>query len=106
MKRAFPSIGTASLALLVAGCVSAEEPGGPEIPPPLPPASAFCDAEAASGVIGELARVDVVDRAKTLSGAETVRVIGPGQPVTQDYRQDRLNIETDAQNRIVNLRCG
>lgn len=104
MKQMRIIAGAASLALL-AGCVSAERQP-PIESPPLPPANAACDAAAASAVVGRLARVEVTEEAQRLSGAETVRVIGPGQPVTQDYRPDRLNLETDAQNVITNVRCG
>ena len=40
------------------------------------------------------------------SGARTVRVIRPGDAVTMDYRQDRLNIELDADGKIVRFNCG
>ncbi len=40
------------------------------------------------------------------TGARGLRVIAPGDAVTMDYRPDRLNIETDAQGKVVRLRCG
>lgn len=35
-----------------------------------------------------------------------VRVIAPGQAVTMDYIDSRLNIETDDDGNVVRLRCG
>lgn len=40
------------------------------------------------------------------SGAAVLRVIRPGQPVTKDYRTDRLNVELDADDTILRLTCG
>jgi hypothetical protein len=34
-----------------------------------------------------------------------VRVIAPGQAVTQDYRENRLNLETDASGNLVRANC-
>ena len=40
------------------------------------------------------------------AGVRELRVIAPGDAVTMDYRPDRLNIETDAEGRVVRLKCG
>jgi hypothetical protein len=40
------------------------------------------------------------------TGARSLRVIAPGDMVTMDYRPNRLNIETDAEGRVVRLKCG
>lgn len=37
---------------------------------------------------------------------QPLRIILPGQMVTQDFNPDRLNIMINAQNMIENLRCG
>lgn len=39
-------------------------------------------------------------------GIETVRVIHPGDAVTQDFREGRLNVELDEDGNIANIRCG
>ena len=65
-----------------------------------------CNAAAAQSVIGELGNVEASETAKAASGAATVRITYPGQPLAQDVDGSRLNLETDDQNRIVNLRCG
>lgn len=39
-------------------------------------------------------------------GVATVRVIRPGEPVTMDYRANRLNVELDDGDGIVRIFCG
>jgi hypothetical protein len=38
--------------------------------------------------------------------APAIRVIAPGQPVTQDYSTSRLNLDVDASGRLVRPWCG
>src|SRR5688500_18386721 len=68
-------------------------------PPPdavAPGASAgTCNAEPVAWAIGREATADVVERARQESGSTTVRVIGPGDVVTMDHREDRLNLDTN-----------
>jgi hypothetical protein len=35
-----------------------------------------------------------------------VRMIRPGQPVTMDFREDRLNVEFDKNGRVARIFCG
>lgn len=44
--------------------------------------------------------------ARDAAGAATVRWLRPGQVVTMEFRDDRLNIELDAANRVIRARCG
>ena len=65
-----------------------------------------CNAGAVQGFVGREARPGVVNRAKRRAGARDVRVTRPGQPVTMDFRSDRLNLEVDHRNNIRSARCG
>ena len=65
-----------------------------------------CNAAAARSVIGQLGTIGSKETAKAASGAERVRITFPGQPLAKDFNGARLNLETDNQNRIVNVRCG
>ena len=40
------------------------------------------------------------------SGARNARVVKPGMAVTMDFRQDRVTVQVDAQNRIERASCG
>lgn len=65
-----------------------------------------CMARAAEVLVGEHYRRHVPTRAKRLSGARVVRVVLPGEMVTQDFREDRLTIRVDHRRTITAVRCG
>ena len=90
----------AVLLLSVVACTTLPPPDAAPLP------SAICDADAASSAIGHAATPNVVERARRESGSADVRVIAPGQPVTMDYRGDRLNINVNERGAIVGLKCG
>jgi hypothetical protein len=102
--RAFSSIaGVCCLSMLIGGCTTT-----PVIPGPIPPGPgpSACNAAAASWAIGERARPGVLERATLDSGARTARVIEPGEVVTMEFSPDRLTIDVDGRNVILNARCG
>lgn len=65
-----------------------------------------CSAEPAEVLVGEHYRRHVPTRAKRLSGSTKVRVIFPGQVMTQDFRSDRINLLVDHRRTITDVRCG
>lgn len=65
-----------------------------------------CDAAAAQWAVGKAADQALVDKAVADSHSSNARVIKPGQAVTMDFREDRLNIEVDAANNVTAVRCG
>ena len=65
-----------------------------------------CDADAVQSLIGQQASEEVVEQARIDAGAETVRTLSPGQVVTMEYRQGRLNVDLDDAGTITGLRCG
>ena len=75
-------------------------------PTPLPGPPQACEPSRAQFAVGRNAGPRVVNQAQRRSGAATVRVIGPNDAVTMDFRPDRLNLETNARGRIVRVRCG
>ncbi len=72
------------------------EPGGNE----------QCDVGAVHTYIGQNYSDALRQVVTAQSGAESARVLEPGQPFTLDYRQERLNIYLDEEGRISDLRCG
>lgn len=68
--------------------------------------SGACQADAARSLVGRQASGDLGAEAMRLSGARALRWIRPGDVMTMDYREDRLNVELDSTNRVQAVRCG
>ena len=75
-------------------------------PTPEPAPSLHCDIAPANGFIGKRAIYSVTEGAREAAGANSVRVLGPGDVATMDYRGDRLNIMVDGERIITRLSCG
>lgn len=71
-----------------------------------PPPPLSCDATAVQGLVGEASSDELVEQARTDAGADSVRVLKPGQAVTLEFNGARLNVEVDEDGRVVSLRCG
>lgn len=84
--------------LLLAGCVpAATQPSG-EV--------SECSALEAQSLVGRQHNEALGKEAMKRTGTNVLRVIRPGQPVTMDYRTDRLNIEIDERERVIRITCG
>jgi hypothetical protein len=68
--------------------------------------SGVCNAANAQFALGRTLTPELENEARLRSGASVVRVIRPGQIITKDYSEQRLNIEIDAGERVVRVRCG
>ncbi|NTE89909.1 I78 family peptidase inhibitor [Agrobacterium rubi] len=67
--------------------------------------SGRCDPVAARALVGKPKPTD--EEAKQRTGATIVRQIAPGQPVTHDYRDNRVTLETAlTSGRVVGGTCG
>ncbi|TNJ32686.1 I78 family peptidase inhibitor [Arenimonas terrae] len=105
-------------ALLLSACATpaseadAGAAAGPETPvttpaSPAPEAPAMtCSADKVQWTLGQVADEALVAKARIQSGAERMRVIKPGMAVTMDYREDRLNLDVDADNKVTRAHCG
>lgn len=78
----------------------------PTSPPEAPGLEGRCVTEPLAAMVGRAATPRLVARAKARAGASLVRVIRPGQAVTMDFRQGRLNVMVDAQNKVERFTCG
>jgi len=96
----------AGVMLMTIGCAPVPPPdGGDDVPTHANPAFT-CDASKAQSLIGRPASAELAAEAQRLSGAGTVRWLEPGQVVTMEFREDRLNIEVDDQRKVISIRCG
>lgn len=91
--------------LMMAGC-AAVPPEDVEDVPVHGETGRTCNAEPAQGLIGRVATQELGGEAMRLSGAGALRWIPKDGMVTMDYREDRLNIELDGENRVTKIRCG
>lgn len=101
VRRSFVVAGMVSGSLLLSACqpmprstaeAAAENPG-------------VCKRDAAEALTGKKRVSD--DEAKRLTGATIVRQIAPNSPVTMDFRQERVTVETDpATDTISRAYCG
>jgi hypothetical protein len=102
-KTALPHVAFLAATLALAGCTNAARPTVPPAPP------ADCGAAALQGSIGQrvtgTTAADVRVGGVPVQSQGLVRVIAPGQAVTQDYRENRLNLETDASGNLVRANC-
>ena len=69
-------------------------------------AGGTCNADPAQSQVGKPASDANVQVAFKASGAKTMRSIKPGQAVTMDYREDRVNVYQDASGNIERISCG
>ncbi|MBB4067407.1 I78 family peptidase inhibitor [Gellertiella hungarica] len=99
MKSPFYSVPIlfAGMALVISGCSA--DGASTSL------AAGQCNSEVARGLVGKERPTDA--EAMQLTGSKTVRQIQPGDMVTQDFRKDRVTIETDpASGLVVRATCG
>lgn len=101
-------------ALPLAGCAPAEdrEPAPSET---IPPSGEHAQSQAAADPCGAarlgdylnlLPTSEAMARIRATAGHDRIRVINPGDAVTEDHRPDRLNAEVGMDGRIKLFRCG
>lgn len=100
--RPSPVLAAMVAAVLTAGCTTPAPATGPTGAP----RGDLCNAQAAQSWVGQTSTAKVVEAARVQSGALMARILRPGQMVTKEYNAQRLNLEVDANDRIVAVRCG
>lgn len=71
-----------------------------------PPPAPTCDASQVQGLVGQVADEAVLEQARTDAGAARARLLKPDQMVTMEFDGTRLNVEVDAGNKVLAVRCG
>ena len=85
----------AALSLAVSACTST----------PSQSPTTLCIADQATLLIGQNDLSEA--KIKSLTKASHVRKVGPNQPVTMDYREDRLTVVVDpTTKKIIQASCG
>ncbi|MEQ3439753.1 Lipoprotein [Stenotrophomonas maltophilia] len=98
----------ALLAILpLAACSHAGGSTAPDpTPAPVADAAHECKPEALEAFTGKTADEATIKKLVAASGVRGARVVKPGMAVTMDFRQDRVTVQVDAQNRIERASCG
>ena len=91
-------LGLAAL-LITVGCAAAPAPV------PVHGTGRACNDSGLQDLVGRAATSQLAAEAQRRSGAATVRWLQPGQIVTMEFREDRLNISVE-NGRVTQLRCG
>jgi hypothetical protein len=86
--------------LIAVGCASVPEGETP------PEGSGACRTEGLLELAGQPATQALGAEALRRSTARALRWIRPGDMVTMDYREDRLNIHLDAAGQVERFACG
>ncbi|MFP1133288.1 I78 family peptidase inhibitor [Asticcacaulis sp. W401b] len=103
MRVIFPLISVSAMAGLAACASLPASDGAGSISPP--PANGECRVDDAKALEGQTLPTEV--KIKALTGASTVRVVGPNDMVTQDFRVERVTIIVDPLTRkILRANCG
>ena len=89
----------AAALIATAACATTDDAAAPE-------PSYSCNADAVQDLIGRAPSSEIGADALARSNSRTLRWIRPGDAVTMDYRQDRLNISMGADGRIERINCG
>lgn len=90
----------AASSLLTLACASV-----PDDPQPVG-GPGTCTAEGLEALLGREASQELGAEALRRSGARALRWIRPGDMVTMDYREDRLNAHLDSNGRVERFACG
>ena len=69
-------------------------------------AAPTCNADRLQDLVGQEATETLIAKATADSGATSVRVLGPDDVATMDFRDDRLTITTDSRDLIQTINCG
>lgn len=83
-------------AMMLTGCVPDTGPSAPANPVPT-----ACDAAEWQEFVGQ-----PVHGLETATWEQPVRFIRPMTPITEDYSEERLNFDIDANEKISRIWCG
>lgn len=97
-----------AIGLVATGLVACASPGtdAPATEVEGNPEAVKCNADAVQAYVGQRAGQSVGAAILKDSGARTLRWGSPGAVWTMDFRQDRVNVQYDAAQKIERITCG
>jgi hypothetical protein len=94
------------LSPLLLGACATQAAAPSEEPPVMGQSGSLCRSGDYSRFNGRTRTAALEAELKRASGAQIIRWVPPGVMVTMDYREDRMTVKLDAQNRILSASCG
>lgn len=91
------------LMVMTMGCTAV--PPSDEGEPPVR-GGGSCNAGRVQDLVGRQATSELGTLARDRSGARQLRWLRPGDVVTMEFREDRLNVHLDGRGRVTRLVCG
>ncbi len=88
--------------LVMAGCIPKAD--AEQTPPPA--TAGKCDAATVQKYLGQGFTTKLAEQIRSEAGASTVRTGNESDPVTMDYREDRLNVFYNKDMAITVITCG
>lgn len=73
---------------------------------PTNPAGGACNNNGLQQFVGQPRNADVGAKILAASGAKTLQWVAAGTVVTMEFREDRVRIYLDEQNKVQRLSCG
>ncbi|MBZ9780855.1 hypothetical protein K9857_04715 [Pseudomonas sp. REP124] len=106
MPWKFASLGALLAVAMLSGCSTgtSESTTNPETT--TDSGHSRCEAKAAEFAVGKQASPELLEQARTRSGAQMARFLQPNDMITLEYRSDRLNLNTDASRVVIRVNCG
>lgn len=92
---------------LLAGCTKAKNPPLESLAMEDRPSAVTgaCNAEPVGFALGQEASVELQEEARQYAGARLVRVLQPGQAVSQEFDSERLNLTVNGQGIVEKVYC-
>lgn len=90
--------------LLVSAC--AAQSGAPVSIHSVPPGAKCVESAVLASYVGQPASTELAARLMGASTSRKLRWVPKGAAVTMDYREDRLTVWLDSNNRVERLSCG
>lgn len=85
---------------LLAACATIGPAATPETP------GGKCNKDGLQQFVGQPATAELGARVRSVSGSKTLQWVAAGSMVTMDFREDRVRVYLDEQNRVQRLSCG
>ncbi len=101
---------TLAAVLALAGCSSSGGGSGTQDSSgsgsPVATSDGRCNADGAQFAVGQPATPQLLDQARSRSGAQLARILKPHDIITLEYRSDRLNLNADDAGKVTRVNCG